>query len=576
MSSNAKTFYGNKTVVSRFTRLAEAAEAVSSLSSEDIDVVILPPDEGNDSEEESVENENIPAEVAGAVELHEGCVSEEESSDEENVYPPAKRSKVHNITWKKMETTKLSDNCKQVANLEESFPDLADKDPFSLFRHFFTMDMISMITNETNRYAKSKNNQTFVVTESEIVNFLGIIIISGYHSLPAEKLYWSTMPSLIAPIFGQIMSRKRFLEIKKYFHLANNDELGSSKTAKVDAIYNELLKNCQQFGIFHTKLSIDESMVPYRGKYPIKQFIRNKPVRFGYKIWFMCGSDGYPYNFQIYKGRDSDSKREPLGSKVVEEMISFIKPEDADKYVLHFDNFFSSYQLFDNLAHRDIRAIGTVRRNRTMKCPLAIQKKDERAKIDYRSDGNILFVQWKDNSIVTVGTNFSSVTPVNKVSRWVKGRGKVSVDQPKLITEYNSGMGGVDLLDMQLASYRPNLTSKKWWWPLFSNALNLAIVAAFKIYKHTSPLTLEKQLSHLEFRIEVAECMSKFQLYTPRVRKGGPTASVPDYIRKDGINHHLISSRQTRCKVCQKNTMLKCSKCDKALHKKICSDIFHS
>ena len=53
----------------------------------------------------------------------------------------------------------------------------------------------------------------------------------------------------------------------------------------------------------------------------------------------------------------------------------------------------------------------------------------------------------------------------------MKGKGKVSVNQLKVISEYNKGMGDVDLLDMLLGSYRPNLRSKKWWWPLFTNAL---------------------------------------------------------------------------------------------------------
>ena len=73
----------------------------------------------------------------------------------------------------------------------------------------------------------------------------------------------------------------------------------------------------------------------------------------------------------------------------------------------------------------------------------------------------VLFIQWKDNSIVSIGSNFNKVSPVDKVSRWVKGKGKVSVNQPKVISEYNKGMGGVDLPDLLLGSYRPNLYSKK-------------------------------------------------------------------------------------------------------------------
>ena len=135
----------------------------------------------------------------------------------------------------------------------------------------------------------------------------------------------------------------------------------------------------------------------------------------------------------------------------------------------------------------------------------------------------VLFVQWKDNSIVTIGTNFSKVTPVDKVSRWVKGKGKVSVDQPKVIFEYKRGMGGVVFLDMLLGSYRRNRRSKKWWWPLFANALNIAVVAVFKIHKKVCV----DPLSHLDFRIDVAEVMVRANHKAQRVQLDGPTASVP-------------------------------------------------
>ena len=118
-----------------------------------------------------------------------------------------------------------------------------------------------------------------------------------------------------------------------------------------------------------------------------------------------------------------------------------------------FDNFFTSHQLLDNLAKKNLRVL------------------EPSGPIDYRSDRNVLFALWKDNSIVSIGTNLSSITPLKKVNPSVKGAGKVAVDQPNLITDYNTGMGGVDLLGMKLASYRPKLTSKKWWWPFLANTM---------------------------------------------------------------------------------------------------------
>ena len=45
-----------------------------------------------------------------------------------------------------------------------------------------------------------------------------------------------------------------------------------------------------------TNLSIDESMIPYYGQNPTKEFIRGKPIRWGYKAWVPAEPLGYAYH----------------------------------------------------------------------------------------------------------------------------------------------------------------------------------------------------------------------------------------------------------------------------------------
>ena len=85
-----------------------------------------------------------------------------------------------------------------------------------------------------------------------------------------------------------------------------------------------LNRNLIHFGIFNKLLSVDESMVPYFGRHNVKIFIRGKPICFGFKIWCLCGSDGYPYNMKIYQGKDKKSHDQPLGSRVINNMIDVI------------------------------------------------------------------------------------------------------------------------------------------------------------------------------------------------------------------------------------------------------------
>ena len=61
----------------------------------------------------------------------------------------------------------------------------------------------------------------------------------------------------------------------------------------------------QQFGIFCENLSIDEMIVKHYGYHTLKQFIRGKTIRFGYKLWALCVSNGYCYNFDLYCGKET-------------------------------------------------------------------------------------------------------------------------------------------------------------------------------------------------------------------------------------------------------------------------------
>ena len=132
-------------------------------------------------------------------------------------------------------------------------------------------------------------------------------------------------------------------------------------------------------------------------------------------------------------------------------------------------------------------------------------------------------------------------------------------------------MGGVDLCDRLLSTYRPRLRSKKWCWNLFSHALNLLVVGAHQFHNHIYPFN---KLDHYDFRITVAETLIKRQVL--RVRRGDLFASAPLAVRYDGINHHLVPCKQGRCVFCSKITRLVCRQCTKRLHKTRCSKQFHT
>ena len=128
------------------------------------------------------------------------------------------------------------------------------------------------------------------------------------------------------PLVSNAMTRNRLESNKKNLHLADNAQLTvADRAAKVRPLYNILNNNLKQFGVFKRHLSIDEQMLPYFGKHSAKMFMRNTPVKFGYKFLVLASATGFPFHILLYTAKQADtSDGEPLGSKVVKQLITVV------------------------------------------------------------------------------------------------------------------------------------------------------------------------------------------------------------------------------------------------------------
>ena len=87
----------------------------------------------------------------------------------------------------------------------EDFPYGQNLKPFVLFDLHSTPDMILTINPETMMYVSSNSNHNFNLRGNDVYQFLGLILISGYHTLPGEKDCWSTKSSMTAAVFPQVI-----------------------------------------------------------------------------------------------------------------------------------------------------------------------------------------------------------------------------------------------------------------------------------------------------------------------------------------------------------------------------------
>ncbi|KAG5861547.1 hypothetical protein JTB14_016708 [Gonioctena quinquepunctata] len=135
--------------------------------------------------------------------------------------------------------------------------------------------------------------------------------------------------------------------------------------------------------------SYDESMIKYYGRHPCKQFIRDKPIRFGYKMWALNTTSGYSVDCELYQGKNSQRSEiyEKEFGKAAAPFVSMLDRLRGTKdrpHELHFDNLFTGLNLLQHLEGRGYQGTGTVRENRIPEnCPMSDKKNRTKEKEVY-------------------------------------------------------------------------------------------------------------------------------------------------------------------------------------------------
>ena len=324
------------------------------------------------------------------------------------------------------------------------------------------MKILDKLLFETNLYCSQKGKLGNISLEDMYV-FLGINIIMGYHHLPSVSHYWMMGDDIGVSAIQKAMTRDRFRYILGNLHVNDNSKLDKQdKIYKVRPLVEGLNERFRDKRAPLQHLSIDESMIRFKGRSCLKQYNPMKPIKRGYKLWCLCDNDGYVYKFEIYTGK-KDKKESPssqkltLGGHIVLTMTDHLCGKN---HKLFFDNYFSSVPLMEILQGLDFLACGTIRPNRRDFPPLASEKLMKRGDFDFRSTPNgITAYKWMDSKAVHLISNYHG-TETTTVQRREKNGSKKVVTCPQVVKDYNAYMGGVDKHDMLRQLYGINRKSK--------------------------------------------------------------------------------------------------------------------
>ena len=457
-----------------------------------------------------------------------------------------------------------------------------------IFKLFISPDIIQQIvtfTNQRGNYETNKHNngeEDMVwknVDEMELYAFIGLLICSGALKGNREPIgmLWKTDPCFQRPIFSATMPRTRFSQVSSWMRFDNRDtrqeRRETDKLAPIRDVAERFIHNCQKYYNPGSHLTIDEQLVPFRGRCPFRVYMKSKPAKYGIKVWILADVEtSYCKNFQIYLGKQGRAPEVDQGKRVVMDLVSCL----GSGYGITTDNFFTSLELAEVLLDQKLTLCGTLRRTRTF---IPAEFLPSRNRPEYSSIfafqpeiTMVSYVPKKNRSVILLSSEHCDGTV-----------GDDERKKPEIIGHYNATKGAVDTLDKIVAEYSCNRQSKRWPAVIFMNFIDIAAVNAFVLWKKLNPewkaqcldkrrlflLELGKQLvePHMRSRLNNAAVRSRLNKTTIQNITAilHDIGNHPNDNQEEQVQQEHESRKRGRCHVCSRTTdkkvTLKCTDC---------------
>ena len=169
------------------------------------------------------------------------------------------------------------------------------------------------------RYVKRGSRDWVKVTPGYLLVFFGIILISGAMKVRKTNMLWGTKWQTGLPMVQNACTRDSFNQIRQYIHFVDNmkllpkDHPRWDPLQKIQPILDLLLKQLALAYVLGDRLSIDEAMIKYCGKFvSFVQYMPKKPIKYGIKVFALCCAyTGYLYAYEVYTGRESAKDGSP-------------------------------------------------------------------------------------------------------------------------------------------------------------------------------------------------------------------------------------------------------------------------
>jgi hypothetical protein len=403
--------------------------------------------------------------------------------------------------------------------------------PFEFFCLFIPTYFWALWAGYTNKKAdmeagavKGSPRPWYVLTAAELKAWVASVMFwCTFKSLSFQNFHAGILDS--TRVQRWFPSYTRWEQVKRYFKISDpENENPHDKLTKVRNLWDFFITACKANLWPSREVAVDEGMKKFKGRCSFKQYIRNKPIRWGLKIYgACCAATAYLWNAILYVGKQQEDDNNKNSNGVTTSIVlDLLGPLSGKGHHVFTDNFYTSIPLSVLLRNRGFTLTGTIRSNRKGLCKqVTITKKDERAlkhrpgTTRYASIGSLCYIGWFDKRAVHILTNcLSPFDPQVTVTHWyparnneagaVNGRIQRTITIPPAVVAYNAHKNKVDVFDQYRAYLKFELRCRKFWHPIFWFVMESALINAWILYQTTrEKANLPIVYDHTGFRISV-------------------------------------------------------------------------
>lgn len=184
----------------------------------------------------------------------------------------------------------------------------------SSFQLFLPKSIEGIILEMTNLEGKRVFGDTW--REIDLVDlqaYIGLLILAGVYrsNNEATKSLWDAESG--RPIFRATMSLEQFRVLSRITQFDNRDT-GKGQNDKLAAIRNIWDRRVERLPLMYNpgpEVTVDECLVPFRGRCSFKVYLSSNPGKCGIKVWVACDArSSYAWNMQVYTGNPSSGGAE--------------------------------------------------------------------------------------------------------------------------------------------------------------------------------------------------------------------------------------------------------------------------